>query len=118
MRFSTTSKIGVGNSPGGRPTSTQVPGLRVIAMPCLNAVSDGAVISTPCAPPLVAFFNVSAGLLLAARKVCDLQPGNGLKLAERTKAVECFNEALADAVQRINRPMLTSVHESSARDLG
>ena len=62
--------------------------------------------------------NVYRKLKQAARKVCGLTPGNGMKLAERTKAVECFEGALADAVQRINRPMLTSVHESSARDLG
>ena len=61
--------------------------------------------------------NVYRKLKQAARKVCGLTPGNGMKLAERTKAVECFEGALADAVQRINRPMLTSVHESSARDL-
>jgi len=36
-------------------------GLRVMPMPCLNAPSDGAVIRTPCAPPLVPFLTASSG---------------------------------------------------------
>ena len=44
-----------GKSPGGNPTRTQVPRLRVMPTPCLNAPSEGAVISTPCAPPSVPF---------------------------------------------------------------
>ena len=62
--------------------------------------------------------NVYRKLKMAARKVCGIAPGNSLNLDQRTKAQECVEAALADAVQRINRPMLTSVHESSARDLG
>jgi len=62
--------------------------------------------------------NVYRKLKMAARKVCGLTPGNALNLDQRTKAKECVDGALADAVQRINRPMLTSVHESSARELG
>ncbi len=42
MQFATTSNSGTGTSPGGRPTSTQVPRLRVMPMPCLKAMSDGA----------------------------------------------------------------------------
>ncbi len=61
MRLATTSKSGTGNSPGGRPTSTQVPRLRVIATPCLKAISDGAVMRTPCAPPPVFAFRITAG---------------------------------------------------------
>lgn len=62
--------------------------------------------------------NVYRKLKLAARKVCGLAPGAALTLDQRTKAQACVDSALADAVQRINRPVLTSVHESSARDLG
>ena len=61
MQFATTSKSGTGNSPGGSPTRTQVPRLRVMPMPCLNAPSEGAVIRTPCAPPPVSFFTAAAG---------------------------------------------------------
>ncbi|HEU4779414.1 MAG TPA: UrcA family protein [Steroidobacteraceae bacterium] len=63
--------------------------------------------------------NVYRKLKLAAHKVCGIAPGIGrLTLAQHIQAQECVDVALADAVQRINRPMLTSVHESSARDLG
>ena len=41
MQFATTSKSGTGNSPGGRPTRTQVPRLRVMPTPCLNAGERG-----------------------------------------------------------------------------
>src|ERR1700675_672684 len=47
MQFATTSKRGTGNSPGGSPTNTQVPSFRVMPTPCLNAMSEGAVIRTP-----------------------------------------------------------------------
>ena len=57
-------------------------------------------------------------LKAAARKVCGLGLGGALTLDQRTVREECVDGALADAVQRINRPMLTSVHEASARDLG
>lgn len=40
-------KISSGNEPGGSPMITQVPVWRVIAKSCLNAGSEGAVISTP-----------------------------------------------------------------------
>jgi hypothetical protein len=61
MQFATTSNSGTGKSPGGSPTRTQVPRLRVMPTPCLKAPSDGAVIRTPCAPPLVPFLTASAG---------------------------------------------------------
>jgi len=61
MQFATTSKSGTGNSPGGSPTKTQVPRFRVIPMPCLNAMSEGAVIRTLWAPPPVAFLTAAAG---------------------------------------------------------
>jgi UrcA family protein len=62
--------------------------------------------------------NIYRKLKSAARKVCGLGAGGALTLDERTRAEKCVEVALADAVQRINRPMLTSVHDASARDLG
>ena len=66
MQFATTSKSGTGNSPGGSPTSTQVPRLRVMPTPCLKAIREGAVIKTPWAPPPVSFFTAArvSGLAL------------------------------------------------------
>ncbi|HEY6124486.1 MAG TPA: UrcA family protein [Steroidobacteraceae bacterium] len=62
--------------------------------------------------------NVYRKLKMAARKVCGLAPGGALTLDQRHNAEKCVDGALADAVQRINRAMLTSVHEASSRDLG
>ena len=61
MQLATTSKSGTGNSPGGRPTRTHVPRFRIMPITCLNAISDGAVIRTPWAPPLVPFFTAGPG---------------------------------------------------------
>jgi len=55
---------------------------------------------------------------LAARKVCGLDTGNVETLEQRIRARECADEALTDVVRRINRPMLNSVHEASARKVG
>ena len=38
-----------------------MPRFRVMATPCLKALSEGAVIRTPCAPPPVSFFTAAAG---------------------------------------------------------
>jgi UrcA family protein len=54
-------------------------------------------------------------LKTAARKVCGLDTGNVVTLDQRIRAQECVVEALTDVVRRINRPMLNSVHEASAR---
>jgi UrcA family protein len=54
----------------------------------------------------------------AARKVCGLESGRVLTLDDRTRAQECVDGALTDVVRRLNRPMLTSVHEASARNVG
>jgi len=62
--------------------------------------------------------NVYRTLRLAARKVCGLDTANVLTLGERLRAKECVEEALNDVVRRINRPMLTSVHDASARKMG
>ena len=58
-------------------------------------------------------------LKTAARRVCGLDDGSTkMTLNERTRAQECVDEALTDAVRRINRAMLTSVHDASARKVG
>ena len=51
----------------------------------------------------------------AARKVCGMSPGVALALDRRVAGQECFEKSLADVVQRIDRPMLTSVHSTSVR---
>ena len=57
-------------------------------------------------------------LKAAARKVCGVETGHVVSLDERMRAKECVNEALADVVRRLNRPMLTSVHEATAGKVG
>jgi len=57
-------------------------------------------------------------LKLAAHKVCGLSLDARLTLEERGRALKCADAALADVVQRLDRPMLTSVHAASARELG
>ena len=51
----------------------------------------------------------------AARKVCGMSPGVQLALDRQVAGQKCLEKALADAVQRIDRPMLTSVHSTAAR---
>ena len=41
-----------------------------------------------------------------------------MTLDERARGNACVNEALTDVVRRLNRPMLTSVHEASAGKVG
>jgi len=57
-------------------------------------------------------------LKIAARKVCGLRAGESPTLGQRLDAQECFNEALTDAVRRLDRPMLTSVHAAAGHNLG
>ena len=61
MQFATTSKSGSGIRRAATQFSTHVPRLRVIPTPCLKAPSEGAVIKTPCAPPLVPVFTAAMG---------------------------------------------------------
>jgi UrcA family protein len=49
----------------------------------------------------------------ASRKACGLD-GGFLNLGERTRAERCYDETLADVVRKINRPQLTSLHDSKA----
>src|SRR5271157_1851222 len=51
IRPSTTSKIGVAKSPGGRPTRATVPLRRTMCIASVNAGGDTAVTSTPCTSP-------------------------------------------------------------------
>jgi len=57
-------------------------------------------------------------LKTAARRVCGINDGGRLTVDQGIKSRECFKEALADAVRRIDRPMLTSVHTRATHDLG
>ncbi len=62
--------------------------------------------------------NVYRKLKSAARQVCGMHIVGRLTLNQSVAARECFEKSLADAVRRIDRPMLTSVHTSSGRELG
>ena len=53
----------------------------------------------------------------AARKVCGINDGGRLTLDQGIRSKECFDKALADAVHRIDRPMLTSVHSKYSHAL-
>jgi len=66
--FSTTSKIGRGNDPGGRPLSAMVPRARGMPMAWANAGVEGAVTSTAWAPP-VSFWKNAAGSCCVALTV-------------------------------------------------
>jgi UrcA family protein len=57
-------------------------------------------------------------LKYAAREVCGLGAGVMLVANHRVTAEACYKAALADAVRRIDQPMLTSVHVASTRELG
>jgi UrcA family protein len=48
----------------------------------------------------------------AARAVCDDNAGGHRTLEVRTRTEKCVNQVLADAVRRINQPMLTALHET------
>ena len=72
--------------------------------------SDVAFIST------TGTASVYRKLKAAARKVCGvvgIQPVHAVMAADA-----CYDKALADAVHKIDRPMLTALHTGSARQLG
>ena len=56
-------------------------------------------------------------LRMAARKACGLD-GGFLNLPERTHAQVCADETLASVVQKINRPLLTALHDSKTKAVG
>jgi len=53
----------------------------------------------------------------AARQVCGVTLGTQT-LEMRVATSECFDEALAEAVRKIDRPTLSAVHAADARNLG
>jgi len=60
---------------------------------------------------------VYAKLKRASLKACGLV-GGFLNMSERTRANRCYEQTLADVVSKINRPMLTSVHDSKLNKVG
>jgi UrcA family protein len=61
--------------------------------------------------------NVYRKLKAAARQVCGVNEGSkSLDLV--VAARDCYDEALADAVRKIDRPTLTALHTANARNLG
>jgi len=56
-------------------------------------------------------------LKYAARKACGLV-GGFLNMSERTRANRCLEQTMVDLVRKIDRPMLTSVHDSAAGKVG
>jgi len=56
-------------------------------------------------------------LKFAARKACGLV-GGFLNMSERTRAYRCLDQTMTDLVRKIDRPMLSSIHESNAGKVG
>ena len=56
-------------------------------------------------------------LKVAARRVCGLN-NYSKDLDVMVTARECYDEALADAVRKIDRPTLTALHTSNVRNFG
>ncbi len=61
--------------------------------------------------------NVYRKLRKASRRVCGID-GGFLNLSEKTLAKKCVDDTLASAVKKIDRPMLTALHDSSGRKVG
>jgi UrcA family protein len=61
--------------------------------------------------------NVYRKLRKAARRVCGID-GGFLNLSEKTLAKKCVDDTLASAVRKIDRPLLTTLHDSSSRNVG
>ena len=53
-----------------------------------------------------------------SRKVCGLSRRLPEHVRERTRANRCYEQTLADVVRKIDRPMLTSVHDSKLNKVG
>jgi UrcA family protein len=51
-------------------------------------------------------------LRAAARAVCDDNAGGHRTMEVRNRAEKCVKQVLADAVRKIDQPLLTTVHES------
>jgi UrcA family protein len=61
--------------------------------------------------------NVYRKLRKASRRVCGID-GGFLNLSEKTLAQKCVDDTLASAVKKIDRPLLTALHDSSGRKVG
>ena len=106
-------------------------GAAAIALTCFALVSVGAraTDTTPERPGVkVAYSEVDlasqAGaaevylkLKHAARKVCDVYTGPRT-LQTQVAINKCMDEAVADAVLKIDRPRLTALHAAETRNLG
>jgi UrcA family protein len=103
-------------------------GAAALALSFLTLITCDVRASEPATPPSItvsysdAAFGTRDGtarvykkLKNAARKVCGMSRGVQLALDRRVAGERCVEKALADAVQRIDRPMLTSVHSTAAR---
>jgi UrcA family protein len=56
-------------------------------------------------------------LKLASQRACGLG-GGFLNLSEKTRAQKCYDETLAAVVQKIDRPLLTQLHDSKSNKVG
>jgi UrcA family protein len=103
-------------------------GAAAVALTFLTLITCDVRADEPATPPSVtvsysdAAFGTRDGtarvylkLKIAARKVCGMSAGVRLALDRHIAGQQCFEKSLADAVQRIDRPMLTSVHTTAAR---
>jgi UrcA family protein len=59
--------------------------------------------------------NLYKKLRSSARAVCDDNAGGHRTLEVRARAEKCVNQVLADAVRKINQPLLTALHESKVK---
>jgi UrcA family protein len=94
---------------------------------CLFAISDAQAAtadSVQVGPTVTVKFERSAldssdgaaqvyrKLKSAARKVCGVNTGH-VALDMRIAQQECFDAALADAVRKVDRPLLSSLHQAA-----
>jgi UrcA family protein len=61
--------------------------------------------------------NLYRKLKQASRKACGLD-GGFLNLGEKTRAQKCYDETLAEIVHKIDRPLLTQLHDSKTSKVG
>jgi UrcA family protein len=106
-------------------------GAAAVALTVLTLLTVDARAAAPVSDPPsitvsysdVAFGNTAGAaevyrkLRAAARKVCGVSNGNK-DLDVIVAARECYEEALADAVRKIDRPTLTALHTSNVRNFG
>ncbi|HEX6639204.1 MAG TPA: UrcA family protein [Steroidobacteraceae bacterium] len=105
-------------------------GAAAIALTFLTLLTVDARADAQQSPPSISVsysdvsFATTAGaakvygkLKAAARQVCGVN--DGVKdIAMINAAHQCYREALADAVQRIDRPTLTALHVASSHKYG